>query len=368
MTTTLYKTDANDQIRVWSIIAEGNVLIMQHGILNGATQTATEVIETNQSGRGIDRQVALAKQSRINKQRDKGYCDTVEEALDSKGLNASKLLKPMLAQKFRDVKNIDYANCFVQYKYNGHRCLVTKQNGKLIAYSRNGKPITSIAHILKDLLWLPEGYTLDGELYVHGLALQTISSLVRKNQPDSKKLVYVIYDLVMFDVNYSQRNGWIRANVLAEAKTSGVLVLAPTFAYAESKMPLKDRLAESISNGYEGLILRHGNTGYEVGKRSQSLVKVKMVLDAEFCITGIHQSADGWAIFECCIVPNLDAWCKEFDHPTFKVSAMGTMQDKHNAWTNRNDFIGKMLTVEFFEWTIEGKPFHPVAIGLRGVE
>lgn len=362
MTTTLYKTDANDQIRVWSIIAENNVLIIQHGVLNGATQVSTEVVKLNKSGRDIDQQVTLAMQSRINKQRDKGYCDSIEEAIDSKGLNASKFAKPMLAQKFRDVKNIDFANCFVQYKYNGHRCLVTKQDGKLIAYSRNGKPINSIDHILKDLQWLPEGYTLDGELYLHGVPLQTIGSLVRKNQPDSKKLVYVVYDCLFVDKPYSDRNLYVH-NMLIDRFDN--VVVAPT-KQLQNKRPIKERLTESIANGYEGLILRHGITGYEPGKRSQSLVKVKQVLDDEFCIVHVHQSADGWAIFECNSMPRVGPTAKVFS--TFRVSAMGTMQDKHDAWTNRNDFIGKMLTVEFFEWTIDTKPFHPVAIGVRGVE
>jgi DNA ligase-1 len=362
MTTTLYKNDANDQIRVWTIIAEDTVLIMQHGMLNGTTQVSTELVELNKSGRDIDQQVALKKQSRVNKQLDKGYCYTIEEALNSKGLNASKFAKPMLAQKFRDVKNIDFANCFVQYKYNGHRCLVTKQDGKLIAYSRNGKPITSIDHILKDLQWLPECYTLDGELYLHGTPLQTIGSLVRKNQPDSKKLVYVVYDCTSHS-KYEMRLSFLKRSNIGACTPS--ICIAPTFAYAESKMPIKERLAESIANGYEGLILRHGNTGYEAGKRSQSLVKVKQVLDDEFCIVGVHQSADGWAIFECQCEPSVGIRPVQ---NTFRVSAMGTMQDKHNAWANRNDFIGKMLTVEFFEWTIDSKPFHPVAIGIRGVE
>lgn len=364
MTTTLYKIDANDQIRTWSIISEQDTVIITHGQLNGKQTVATEQITTNQSGRSLDQQIALEKQSRINKQLDKGYCYSIEEATNSKGLNASKLLKPMLAQKFKDVKNIDYANCFVQYKYNGHRCLVTKQNGVLIAYSRNGKPINSIAHILKDLQWLPEGHTLDGELYVHGLALQAISSIVRKDQADSKKLIYVVYDILNHNAAYVSRNQWLRVSPLGNA--SRVIIIAPTFKFTESQMPLKDRLVESINSGYEGLILRHGNTGYEAGKRSQSLVKVKQVLDAEFCIVGVSQSADGWAVFECYKVPNVLAYIS--NNATFKVSAPGTMQEKHDAWANRNALVGKMLTVEFFEWTIEGKPFHPVAIGVRDDE
>jgi DNA ligase 1 len=362
MTTTLYKTDANDQVRVWTILAENNVLVIQHGILNGAMQVATEVVEVNQSGRHIDLQVALKMQSRINKQIDNGYCHTIEEAISSKGLNASKLIKPMLAQKFRDVKNIDYAKCFLQYKYNGHRCLVTNQNNKLTPYSRNGKPILSINHILKELSWILPGYTLDGELYHHGTALQTIGSWVRKNQTESQNLVYVVYDVIVpnSDISYAARIDWLRKNGSSQS-----VVIAPTTKFVKGTN-IKDMLSDSISKGYEGLILRHGDTPYEPDKRSQSLVKVKQVLDDEFCIVGVHQSSDGWAIFECYKRPGVLAYLQGVD--TFRVSAPGTMQDKHDAWTNRNDFIGKMLTVEFFEWTNDGKPFHPVAIGVRGVE
>lgn len=352
---TLYKVDAHKQVRVWSIIAESNVLIIQHGVLNGTQQVVTEVIDTNQSGRTIGQQVTLAMQSRINKQLDKGYCESIEEATSSQGLNASKLLRPMLAQKYKDVKNIDWDSCFVQYKYNGHRLLVTKQNGELIAYSRNGKPINSIGHILKDLEWLPDGYTLDGELYFHGAALQTISSWISKNQPESQKLVYVVYDSILKDGNYGCRLRWLENSEVG--KTSPSICPAPTYKFSDSRMTLSDRLEESLANGYEGLILRHGSTGYEAGKRSQSLVKVKKCMDAEFCIVGVHQSKDGWAIFECMSGAN-----------TFRVSAMGTIEEKHDIWLKHNDYIGKMLTVEFFEWTIEGKPFHPVAIEVRGAE
>jgi hypothetical protein len=86
MTTTLYKTDANEQIRIWSIIAEDTVLIIQHGMLYGAAQVSTEHVELNKSGRDINRQVALKMQSRINAQLDKGYCYGIDEAIGIRGV------------------------------------------------------------------------------------------------------------------------------------------------------------------------------------------------------------------------------------------------------------------------------------------
>lgn len=360
----LYKVDANQAVRLWRIIAEDNVLIIQHGLANGQLQTETNIIELNKSGRTLAQQVALEMQSRINKQKDKGYCESIEEAIDSKGLNASGLLRPMLAHKIRDVKIVDWANAFVQYKYNGHRCMITRQQGKLIAYSRNGKPINSIDHILQNMDWLPEGMTVDGELYCHGVALQTISSWVRKTQPDSRNLYYIIFDVVTAQ-SFCVRKIWLEQNVPQEYENG--LVLAPTFRFAESVMPLKMRTEEAIANGYEGLIIRDSAKGYEVGKRSQSLIKVKQSLDAEFCILGVDKSKDGWAIFECYKYPGryIGRSIIPGDDEIFRVTAPGTHAEKVAAFETATNYVGKMLTVEFFEWTKDKKPFHPVAIGLR---
>lgn len=365
--TTLYKIDANDSVRVWHIIAENDVVIIQHGLLNGQLQTESERIEVNKSGRSLDQQIALAMQSRINKQLDKGYCFSVEEALQNKGLNAAGLLRPMLARTIADVNAIDWARCLIQYKYNGHRCMITKKEGRLIAYSRNGKIIDSVDHILKDLMWLPEGKTLDGELYCHGVALQTISSWVRKRQPDSKKLCYIIFDMVSRSP-FTERYQWLQEKEIG--KSTPNIILAPTFDSVEVRSSIKYKTQEAIDNGYEGLVIRHGNAGYEIGKRSSFLVKVKQSLDAEFCIVGVDKSKDGWAIFECYKVPGryVGKSIQIPDEDIFRVTAPGTRFDKVAAFTSAENYVGKMLTVEFFEWTKDRKPFHPVAIGVRTSE
>jgi hypothetical protein len=53
---------------------------------------------------------------------------------------------------------------------------------------------------------------------------------------------------------------------------------------------------------------------------------------------------------------------------TFKVSAPGTLENKKHIWDNQESFIGQFVTVEFFEWTLDGRPLHPVAIDFREEE
>lgn len=352
--TKLYKIDSNGKVRSWSITSDRDTIQIEHGLLKGTKQVDVEQVVTNQSGRSLKEQICLRIDSRVNKQLDKGYKCTIEEAKNSVGLNASNLLRPMLAQKFRDAKHVDYDNLWLQAKYNGHRCLITKTEQGLIAYSRNGKPVDSIDHILKALGHLEVGTTLDGELYCHGVPLQTLSSWIRRKQADSAHLKYVVYD-VMKPFAYANRINWICKNI--SPSQMSVIDIAPSLNYKPG-MSISDMMGEKTAAGYEGLILRQGLAGYEPGKRSSQLLKLKQCMDNEFVVVAIHQSSDGWAILECMVKPGV----------AFKVSAPGTMENKKHIWDNQESFIGQFVTVEFFEWTLEGRPLHPVAIDFREEE
>lgn len=343
---TLYKITANGQVYTWNISSKDGTISINFGALNGAIQTTKEQVEVNQSGRTLSEQVNSRIMSRISKQIDKGYRLSIEEAKLNIGMNAMDLLKPMLAQRFDKISGIDYSNCFVQKKYNGHRCMITNTGNDIVAYSRNGKPVETIGHILKGIKLKP-GQTLDGELYIHNTPLQDLGSLIRRKQPNSVMLQYVAYDYIA-NVNYQTR-----LDILQYSNWGEHISIAPTKPWTSSII-LKDELDESIHDGYEGLILRHGNKGYEAGKRSNSLVKVKKSMDQEFLVINIVASKDGWAILECSVGIN-----------SFRVSAPGTIENKYHIYNNKEKYIGKWITVEFFEWTNDGKPFHPSAIDWR---
>jgi ATP-dependent DNA ligase len=340
--TTLYKVTATGAIQQWSIMPQLNGLYIVYGQLGGALQEQKEDIEINQSGRSLDEQIESRITSRINKQLDKGYCYSIEEARLSVGLNASKLLKPMLAQQLKNSK-VDFKDCFVQYKYNGHRCLIMGTEEGPVAYSRNGKQIHTIKHIT-DSIDIPPGTILDGELYVHGMALQDAGSLIRKIQPGNDKLDYIIYDTIL-NQNYGQR----LEKIMEYAYVSECVRVAPT--WYPGGVDLDAQLHDAIEMCYEGLILRTNDCGYEAGKRSKSLIKVKKWLDSEFLVYNIVPSKDGWAILEC----------RHISGTCFRVSAPGTIEDKREILDNAENYIGRHVNVEFFEYTNDGVPFHPVA-------
>lgn len=350
MKKTLYKRDASGSVREWSIEIdyEQESLLIEYGVLGGEMQSYSEDIWEGKASRDIDEQLELRFNSRVRNKMDAGYSEDINDA-KKKPVNQLGLIRPMLAKNFKDGKSmIDWGNAFVQRKYNGHRCLVTNQGGEIIAYSRKGRVISSIDHIISGLE-IEEGATLDGELYVHGMSLQRIGSLIKRKQPESELLTYMIYDMVSDKPFVARYNAFSKAN-----PGKGAQIVPTTRVFnAEEAM----RLFRQFRNeGYEGAMLRHGMSPYQDSIRSSSLLKVKEFQDSEFRVIDIKSSRDGWAILICEV---------NEDGLTFDVSAPGTLEDKYHVMENRVDFIGRFVTVEYSEFTDAGKPFQPVATSWR---
>lgn len=337
-------TPAN--VRYWCAEADYSIgaITITHGILNGVMQEQIEFVEENLSGRTLEDQIDLYIESRAKKKMDIGYRHSIEESKSSTGNTMLGFHRPMLAKRLDQLNDVDFKDCYLQMKYDGHRCLVTRTSNGLVAYSRNGRIIKSIDHILAGIS-MPVGMTIDGELYNHDMPLQTISSLVKRKQADTMKLEYIVYDVVT-----SQRYNE-RYNIINNINLGKFGRVAPTDKTVE-KAHLSMLLSSAIALGYEGLMLRQCRFPYEPGKRSKALVKVKEFLDDEYRVVGITTSADGWAILTC----------KTSDGKEFGVSAPGSIREKIHVARNHDLYLGRLVNVKYANLTEDGIPFHPVAV------
>ena len=203
MITELYAKDNKGQMRTWSVEELVDGLLIRHGVLGGAQQEKFEDVAEGLASRTLVEQVHSRAESRINKKIDSGYCRTFEEADTKPRTNSLGYKKPMLAAKYASVNNIDENNLWYQYKYDGNRMPVINENGMNTPYSRQGKLIETIPEITEGIV-MPEGTTIDGEIYCHGQSLQTIVSWVKRRQENSLKLRYHVYDIMM-DAPYEER-------------------------------------------------------------------------------------------------------------------------------------------------------------------
>lgn len=352
--TVLYRNSRNGISR-WTIWHEGNVIYMKSEAKIGDSPSIfTEHVPEGKAGRSLQQQIDLRMKARVRGKVDNGYVHTYKEAQSPILKNVMGFLQPMLAQKFQDVKKFQVENYFAQPKLDGHRCLITRQGSELIAYSRRGREIHTIDHILKHID-IPDGVTLDGELYVHGEALQTIASWAKRKQPHSEKLKFVVYD-ILEDVSYEERLRILTNDLnLSFIENTSPIFHLHTIDMAQFPEGLRNFFTYFRNKGYEGMILRERNTPYEVGRRSKGLIKVKETHDAEYQVVDVSSSKDDWGILHCKL-PN--------GH-VFRVSAPGTVADKTKVLKEKEKFIGRLVTVEYAHLTKEGVPFHPVATRWR---
>lgn len=352
---TLYRKNALG-VGMWSIWAEENIITIAHSsTIDGAKVFHKETVKEGKQSRTLSEQVQHRIASRVSKQRDKGYTDSIEEA-STQLLNQLGLAVPMLAQTFDETKHDISKGVHIQRKLNGLRCLATKVNGKIIMYSRRGKlfeHLHEIAKSLEDLI--PEGETFDGELYVHGTSLQTIQSWAKRRQSSTLHLSYYVYDC-MDDADYPARLSFIQSCFNAACENGldhpkvGIL---PT-KLISSLGELFESMRKARAARFEGIMVRFPDFGYEDGKRSKSLLKLKDVMSDEAICINIRLSEKG--------NPVLDL---DWNDKRFSASPPGGDSERLKSFRQKEKYIGQRVTIEYREITDDGVPFHAVATAWR---
>lgn len=248
--------------------------------------------------------------------------------------------------------------CFIQPKVNGVRCFVKLVNGKPILFSKKGL-VYNIPQVSDWFIDHPEVFTMysddviyDGELYIKGESLQNIGSAVKAYKMETMAVKLHIFDIAVED--QTQANRFARLYSVESKEAFGnpdfsSVVLVPT------KRCVNDERAQIltdmyISEGYEGAIFRDMEGVYQFGKRPATITKLKRLEDAEFLITGIipQEKDDSIGMFEC-VTP---------EGNPFKVNPKGDTAYKRSLLEDPSSFIGKQLTIFFYEYTDDGIPFH----------
>jgi len=367
----LYGKSTLGKIKMWSAEVIQNsdgtaTLRIQHGYDDGKKQTDDRII---QSGKNIGKinettpyeQALSEARSDLNKKRDEGYAEKVEDIKDE----SSGFFLPMLAHKWSDHSSKIKYKAALQNKLDGFRCLSKKEDGVVHLWSRKGKSLDIPIEIKEELSKiLSEGESLDGELYHHGWTFQRIGSAIKKRNSDTPNLHYYIYDAPSttktfkerFLDRFSPQSRELTSDILFVAGTTRI-VICPTKIVSSSEEALAGQ-AEAIEAGYEGAMIRNLDGLYSFKYRSTSLLKIKSFDDAEFEIIGGKEGQgreSGTVIFKCKMDSGLE----------FDVRPRGSVEERSEMWANLESYIGKPLTVRYQGLTDEGRPRFPVGLHVR---
>lgn len=349
----LYKKDSSGKIRYLDIIASGDSIVQRSGVLD--TENEVEHIKkakpknigkTNETT--AEQQAILEVGSIIKSKLQEGYFKTIKESEDE------IVISPMLAKNYNDEKHkIDWDNCYIQPKLDGQRCLAhCDGKGIVKLVSRDGRLIENMDHISDELSKnIKEEVILDGELYAYGLSFQENMKLIKKyRRGETENIKFHVYDRIS-DLPFLRRNAK-NYLLLVDFKTCELVDTLPL----EDEGDLQELHSINISNGYEGSIIRYGNEGYKVNARSSNLLKYKDFKDVDLPIFDITPNEAN---------PKHGTPHFNLRGKLFKAGVKMSHEDREDLLINKDNYIGKIANIRYFELTDDGILRFPVMVGIH---
>lgn len=288
-------------------------------------------------------------------------------------------IPPMLASPYPDQRKNPRAKPFeftpnaivAEIKYDGQRIGMEIHDSKktlltetgVTAWTRFGNSEFVPKHILEILLKFPNCY-LDGELMAPGK--RSFGTMDHSNRDD---LVYYVFDLLIWndvDIMPLPRRARRRAMMDFLTKYCGIdgdelgPVRIAEERFINSFQEMEAYRDEVWEKDGEGLILKHQDAPYQLGKRSKFWTKVKKKQSAALTVVGFEESR-GRINYR-----GKHAIVQLLDDDGFSC----TVKTKNDAEITRFDFLsrttegphpdlGRKLRIEFQERTPDGQYREP---------
>ena len=353
----LYKQDSKGRLRIWKGWTEGPAYLLATGLIDGKMNESKPVVCVAKNvGRSNEttpeQQAILELESKYKKKLDEGYFKTLEEAENN------KTVLPMLAYKYEEGRVDWEKGAYVSKKLDGHRMLAHCNKDGVTLITRKGKEYTTLQHIKEDLKNVYFSYGecwLDGEVYVHGQTFQENTKLIKKyREGETDKLKYQVYDIVLSDKSVEEREAQLDI-IFGNDTFNHVKHVEQIKINSEKEMLEKHN--EFVKAGYEGIMIKVPNVGYQIDKRSHGLLKYKKFIDKEYQVVNIipapKRNSHGVAVL------------KHEDGREFQANLKDDWEAREELLTNKDNYIGKWATIVYFEETDSGLPRFPVLHGFR---
>jgi DNA ligase 1 len=346
---TLYKRTTVGKIQQWRIQVKGNKFHTISGQKDGKQTTSKWTVC---SGKNVDKANATTDEEQALKEAEAKFNKQLKEGYHCELSNIDNItfVKPMLARKYKDKFDSNFANLYSQPKLDGMRCIVNKDD----MFSRKGNPILSAPHIfeaLKPIFVKYPGIIFDGELYTDALKddFNKIISLAKKTKPSkedlnesAEKLEYWVYDIITDDVFAVRFN-----NLSQMLKDIPEIVIVPTL-HVTNQTELDELFQSYLVDGMEGQMVRDGDSEYKP-KRTKNLLKRKDFQDGEFTVVSLNEGKG-----------NYSGMIKTLTVRTDKgIECDATMRGNQNylksLMKSREQYVGNQATVKYQNITNDGK-------------
>lgn len=264
-----------------------------------------------------------------------------------------------LANKYFDKPEVVEGKEFVlTTKIDGSRIIAMKDDGKVSFWTRQGQKYEGLVDLEKELLECnDDNFVFDGEI----VAIDTDKENTYKNtmklsrtkdleKHGLKMLVFDYMPIANFKaqkcpIDYSTRRAQLSA--IFDSNCFKYFELLPILYKGTDTSKIVEILNEQVSKGEEGIMLNICNAPYDF-KRTNNLLKCKKFKDTEVEIIGFEEGANKLA-------GTLGAFVCKYKDNIVKVGSGLSDEDRSYFWANRDKYLGKLLTVKYFEVSVDSK-------------
>lgn len=376
---TVYIRDSKGRERQWSVWTEGDTVVSESGMVGGKLKQQRSRAKAKNIGKSNEttpeNQAILEAQS---KHRAQIKLDDYNEDIELSGLQ----LRAQLALDYKKVPDrVNWPDAIGQPKLDGLRLTAGNKlwpngyiPGEFSMLSRKGETY-QVDHLIDHSNLLLQEINsmcnnrclaLDGEVYLHGLPLNKISSRAKAYKSGlTEELEYYLFDLVILDMPFSERYELLKKAMTKLLHPGFVLVVLISL---DGEKSMRQAHKELTGQGYEGIMIRHQSGKYAMGKRSPDLFKYKTFYDDEFRIVEMWEDKNGNAMLTCEIKKGFKFSCQNYialETSTFNVTPKRTHPERKEMLRNSDDWIGKWITVKYQDLTEDGIPTFNVGLALR---
>ncbi len=246
-----------------------------------------------------------------------------------------------------------------QPKLDGVRCRALCNGSQdPVLLSSTETIIKSVPHINEALGQQDLHAELDGELYIHGESFETINGIVSRTiniHEDYYKIKLYVFDTVS---EASQLERLVYLNSYCSFKSLPIKVVQNSLAY--SFQDIMRVYEEFLSDGYEGIIVRHRLAPY-IRRRSTFVLKFKPKKSDIYKITGFHRMLDKNG-FPKNLLGALT--CTSDEGTEFSVGSGMSEEFRNYYWKNAPDLLGKYCKISYQHMTSKGSPRFPIFVSI----
>ena len=248
----------------------------------------------------------------------------------------------------------------LQEKLDGFRCTAHKENGVVRLVSRQGKPITGLVDVEKDIAAIDaDNFVIDGELLLKDranipskLQYKATSKIVSSKDPEKHGITLNAFDIVSEQEWQAQESihPYMDRYETLQSKAAGFenISIVENLYVGNDESVIEKMIVDAKAKEWEGLMIRFCDSKY-AWKRSKDLLKVIPFQELDAYIIGYEEGTNSNA-------GKLGAFLCEVDYKDmgklkFKVGGGYSDEERDQFWAQRDSLVGRIISVQYFEIT-----------------